>query len=182
MAQKTFIERVSLEAGAGYNLSISDFEEQSQNDFGGFRSFYLGANYHLTDLMGLRFSYANNAFEDKDDSSMGLTLHKFMAEATINIIQFIEIQPLDLEVVGHAGFGASLGKSSLSSDIDKMGNFQIGLMPKYQITDNFSIHLDATYVVNIRQNFNYNGLPAFQDNRHVTGEYFVFNAGVGVSF
>ena len=181
-AQRTFKDRISVEAGAGYNLPVSDTDDVKSADFAGFRSFYVGANYDLSELFGLRFTYANNSFEDKNDASMGLTIHKFMAEATIDIIESIEMQPNPFEVVGHAGFGASIGKSSSSSGADKMGNFQIGVMPKYQITDNFSIHLDVAYVINISQNYNYNGLQAFMNNETGTGKYFVFNAGIGIRF
>lgn len=181
-AQQTFIERFSIEAGAGYNLPISDADNVKSSDFAGFKSFYVGANYDLSDLFGLRLTYGYNEFEDKNDKSMGLTLHKFMAEATFNIIEAIEMQPNPFEVVGHAGVGGSLGKSSSLSGTDKMGNFQIGLMPKYHITDNFSIHFDASFILNFSQNYDYNGLQAFKNNDAGTGKYFLFNAGIAVRF
>lgn len=180
--QDSFKQRLSLEAGAGYNIPVSPNNEISTTNFGGFRSFNLGVHYALNDMMGMRFTYGYNAFEDKDDSSMELTLHKFMAEGTFNIIQWIEMMRNPFEVMAHAGAGVSLGKSKLSSGIDKMGTIQVGVMPLYRITNNFSLHFDASYVLNIRQNYFYNGQQSNSDGSHVIGEYFLLNLGLGVSF
>ena len=178
----TFVERLSFDASAGYIIPIAPDNGLSTSDFAGFRNFYVAANYELTDLWGLRLSYANNGFQDKNDSSLGVTHHKFMLEGTFNIIEWFEMQRKPLEVVLHGGAGMSLGKSKMSSDLDKMGTLQIGVMPLYRITDNFSLHLDATYVVNIKQNYGYNGLSSKMDSNDVTGSYFVMNFGLGVSF
>ena len=179
---KSFAERVSIEAGAGYLIPVSPDEGISSSDFAGFRNFYVGANYELTDLWGLRFTYANNSFQDKNDSSLGVTHHKLMAEGTFNIIEWIEMQRNPFEVIAHAGAGLSFAKSKLTSGVDKMGSIQIGVMPLYRITNNFSIHFDATYVINLKQNYGYDGKQASADGSDVTGEYFNMNFGLGVRF
>ncbi|NLZ94303.1 MAG: outer membrane beta-barrel protein [Bacteroidales bacterium] len=179
MAQKkTFMEHITLEVGGGYNMPVApSYESISLSDYAGFRSFYLGANYDINELVGLRFTYGNNGFRDSDDSSLGLTHHKLMAEATFNIIRFIEMTYNPFEVMLHGGAGLSFGKSKQVSGIDKMGTFQLGLMPQYRITDNFRIHLDATYVINLKQNYFYEG-SSFDD----TGEYIMINLGIGYRF
>ena len=179
-SNKVLAERFSLEAGAGYLIPISPDDGISSNDYAGFRNFYVGANYELTDLWGLRMTYANNTFQDKNDSSLGVTYHKLMAEGTFNVIEWIEMQRSPFEVVAHAGAGVSFAKSKLSSGTDKMGSFQVGVMPLYRITDNFSIHFDATYVINVKQNYGYDGKQSNADGSHVTGEYFNVSLGVGV--
>ncbi len=179
---KTFVERLSFEAGAGYLVPLSEIEGLSSSDFSGFRNFHVAANYELTDLWGLRFSYANNSFQDKNDSSMGLTLHKFMLEGTLNVIEWIEMQRNPFEVIIHGGAGMSLGKSKQSSGSDKMGTLQIGVMPLYRITDKVSIHLNAEYVANLKQNYGFDGKQFYSDGSHGTGEYFVMNFGLGLTF
>lgn len=181
--EKSFINRITLEAGGGYNIPVSpDRDDISTNNFSGLRGFYLGANYDLSTIAGLRFSYANNSFQDKDDSSMGLTHHKFMAEGTINVIQWIEMVQNPFEVIAHAGVGFSLGKSKLSSGVDKMGTFQVGLMPVFRITNHISIHGDIAYVLNLRQNHFYDGRQSTIDGSQTSGEYFMFNLGLGFRF
>lgn len=178
----TFMQRVSLEAGVGYNIALSPDNDNSASDFAGFRNFNLGANYAINDLVGLRFTYGNASFQDKDDSSMGLTLHKFMAEGTFNIIQLIEKSSNPFEVVAHAGAGLSFGKSKLLSGIDKMGTLQAGIMPLYRISNNLSLHFDATYVLNIRQDHYFNGQQFNSTSKENTAGYLMLNLGVGVSF
>ena len=181
--QKTFFERVTLEVSGGYSLPVSPSRsDASLSNFAGFRNFSLGANYELSNLAGLRFTYGNHMFEDKNNSSMGVTHHKLMAEGTFNIIESIEMIRAPFDVMAHAGAGISLGKSKLTSDVDKMIALQIGLMPRYRITNNFSVHADATYVVNFSQDYFYDGGTASKDNKQETGNYFMLNIGVGYSF
>lgn len=179
MAQeKTFMQHITLEAGGGYNLPVAPSRDNtSLSDYAGLKSFYLGANYEINELGGLRFTYGNNSFSDSDNSSLGLTHHKFMAEGTFNIVEFIERISNPFEVVLHGGLGISLGKSKQTSGIDKMGTVQVGLKPQYRITNNFSIHLDATYVMNFKQNYFYDG-TSLDD----TGEYLLISLGVGYRF
>ncbi|NLC50162.1 MAG: hypothetical protein GX762_07340 [Bacteroidales bacterium] len=181
--QKTFIERVKLEVSGGYSIPVSPTRNgASLSDFAGFRNFMVGANYELSNVAGLRFSYGNHMFEDSNNSSMGVTHHKLMAEGTFNILEYINKTRDPFEVIAHVGAGLSLGKSKLSSDIDKMSTLQIGLMPQYRITNNFSIHLDAIYVVNFKQDYFYDGGPASVDNKQQTGGYMMLNLGLGYSF
>ena len=181
-SEMKFVDRVALEAGAGYLIPMSPDQGISTSDYAGFRNFYVGANYEFTNLLGLRLTYANNSFQDTNDSSLGLTHHKFMAEGTFSIIESIDMAPNPFEVLAHAGAGFSLGKSKQTSGIDKMGTLQVGLMPMYRITDNFSLHFDATYVINLKQNYGYNGKQAKAGGGNVTGEYFNVSVGVKVGF
>ncbi len=175
--EKTFIQRLSLEAGGGYSMPVSPSRDNiSLSDYSGFRSFYVGANYKLSDLAGLRFTYGNNAFQDTNNSSMGVTYHKFMAEGTFNIIQSLEKSQTPFELILHGGAGISLGKSKQTSGSDKMGTLQIGIMPQYNITNNISVHVDATYAYNLKQDHFFDGSAMI--NGHDTGQYFMIGAGI----
>ena len=177
----TFMQRISFDASAAYNLPVSSsFKDFKGSDYAGFRNFNFGANYAINNLWGLRFTYGYNSFEDKNDSSMGLTLHKLMAEGTFNILRSINMQENPFEIVGHAGAGVSFGKSSVTSGLDKMGTFQVGLMPMYRISKNLSLFVDATYVVNISQNYGFNGQSAMDKNGSATGEYSFINLAAGL--
>lgn len=176
----TFIQRVSLDASVAYIHPVSLYEGFNGSDFLGFRSLSVGSSYALNNLWGMRMSYGLNSFKDKDYTSKGFTIHKFMVEATFNILQCIVPKDNPFNIVAHTGAGMSLGVSSLSDDIDKMGTIQAGIMPMYRISNNLSLLLDATYVVNYHQNYNYNGEKAYEDFRHVTGKFFSFNLGVGL--
>ncbi len=179
--EKTFIQRIALEAGGGYSLPLSPSSNNtSLGDYATFKSFNLGANFELTELVGLRFTYGNNSFEDTNNSTLGVTYHKFMAEGTFNIIQSIERIQNPFEIMLHGGAGLSFGKSKQSSGVDKMGTLQIGLMPQYYITHNLSIHADATYVVNLKQDNFYDGTA--MPNGDDIGQYLMINLGVAYNF
>ena len=179
--EKTFIQHITLEAGAGYNLPVSPSRNNTtMSDYAGFKSFYVGANYEFTNLVGMRFTYGNNSFQDTNNSSLGVTHHKFMAEATFNILQAIQKTQSPFEIMAHGGAGFSFGKNKQSSGTDKMGSLQIGLMPKYHITDNFSVLVDATYVFNFKQDNFYDGTTML--NGDDTGQYLMVNLGVAYSF
>jgi hypothetical protein len=181
--QKTFIERVKLEVSGGYSIPVSPIRNgASLSDFAGFRNFMVGANYELSNVAGLRFTYGNHMFEDTNNSSMGITHHKLIAEGAFNVLEAINKTRDPLEVIVHAGAGISLGKSKLTSDIDKMGVLQFGLMPQYRFSDNLSIHVDASYVVNFKQHYFYDGASISIDDKQHTGGYMLLNVGLGYSF
>ena len=178
---KTFMQRVTLEVGGSYNIPLSPSKDNtSMSDYASLKNFNLGANYQISPLAGLRFTYGFNGFEDTNNSSHGITMHKLMAEGTFNIVHAIQQEYSPFEVMLHGGAGLSFGAIKQSSGTDKMGSLQIGLMPKYQIDDNFSVHLDATYVVNFKQNNFFDGgaMPSGDD----TGQYLMLGLGVAYTF
>lgn len=179
--KSSFLDKVKLEAGWGLNVPTAPNEGISRMDYSGVGSFYVGANYELNTLWGMRGTYAYNKFEDKNDSSFGSTHHKLMAEATYNIIRSIQDngqQPFEL--FGHAGFGLTFGSSELVSGTDMMGTFQVGVLPTYHVSNRISIQLDAACVVNFNQDYGYHGGPAKLNGKSTTGSYFVANIGVAV--
>ncbi|SFJ27995.1 hypothetical protein [Myroides guanonis] len=177
-----FLANTTFELGWGYNIPMSPTDGIKAGDFSGVNSLYVGAHYQLDDFWGLRGTYAYNGFKDKDNSDFGLTFHKFMLESTFNISKAISgvSTQTPFEVLSHTGLGISVGKSELKSGSDNIGNVQIGLMPRYNITDKISVHLDATYVINFSQNYGYNGGPAVENGDSATGGYFTANLGVAL--
>lgn len=180
--KSSFLQQFSLEAGSGYHYPFSPAISISTSDYAGFRGFYVGANYAITDLWGTRITYANNTFMDKNDKSNKFTIQKITAEVSFNLLQSINSQQNPFKILAHSGLGISGGKGQKMSDIDKMVNFQIGLMPLYRISKNFNILLDATYVLNIRQNQGYNGLYVNENIKNVVGSYLMLNMGLGINF
>ena len=179
--KSSFLDKVKLEAGWGYNLPLEPKEGVMAPDYAGVGSFFIGANYELNALWGVRGTYAYNKFEDKNDSSFGSAHHKLMAEATFNVFRAIEDngkQPFEL--FGHAGLGLTFGSSELVSGTDMMGTFQIGLLPTYHISEKVSVQLDAVYVMNFNQDYGYHGGPAKFNGKSTTGSYLIANIGVAV--
>lgn len=119
---------------------------------------------------------------NKYDNSAKFTIQKVVTEATFNLLQAIHSQQKPFEIVAHSGVGLSAGKGSYLSDIDKMVNIQIGLMPVYWITKNLNIVFDANYVINLAQNQGYDGHYVHEDVKRVIGSYLLLNIGLGIKF
>lgn len=181
--QSDIWSKIRLEAGWGYNLPTAPTSGITASDFAGVKSFYGGVKYELDDVWGIRGTYAFNSFEHKNDKDFGLDVHKLMAEATYNILQASGTDfAHTFDVEAHAGLGLSLADSKVSSGSDKMVSFQVGVMPQYKITDNVSVLLDASYVINLGQNYNYAGVHAKENGKGTTGGYFTANIGIAVKF
>lgn len=178
----SFLEQFSVEVGSGYHIPFSPSKDITTQDYAGINGFYLGAAYGITDAWGIRMTYSNNTFANKNDKSIKLTIQKVMAEATFKILQSIRSEETPFEIVAHTGLGVSLGKGAFLSDTDKMANVQFGLMPVYQITNNISILLDVSYILNFRQNQGYDGQYVYKDIRDVTGSYLQSSIGIGLRF
>ncbi len=177
--QSDFLARTTLEAGLGYHRPTAPSDKITTSDFAGFKSFYVGGLYEIDELWGLRATYAYNAFEHKDEKAAGLKIHKVVAEVTLNVISTIQQQvSTPFEVMAHAGLGLSLAKSDIKSGSDLMANVQAGLMPKYHISEQWSLLVDASYVLNFSQNYGYQGAAAQISGKSAIGGYFLANLGV----
>ncbi|MEG1377821.1 MAG: transporter, partial [Myroides sp.] len=95
---------------------------------------------------------------------------------TYNIFAGINgmMQPFD--VTAHAGFGLASGNSESLSGNDIAGVAQIGIMPKYNFTSQFSVFIDGTFVNQFSQDYGFNGTAIKQGS----GSY--FNVGLGVQY
>src|SRR5699024_735209 len=112
----------------------------------------------------------------------GLQIHKLMAEAGLNLIEMMKASTggshSNFEVMAHAGGGLSLGFPKQTSTSDKMVSFQVGLMPKYMITDHLTLQLDGVFVYDLFRDRAYNGGSIPSGN----GSYFFANIGVAYRF
>ena len=171
------INKISLEAQYGLNSALSPNEGITTSDFSGFKFFQFGLNYHINDIWGVRGSFAMSNFQHKDVNEAGVKYSKLTLEATYNIFTAVNqgtLQPFD--VSAHAGFGLGLGKSETLSGEDMVGIAQIGIMPKYNFTEQFSVFIDGTFVNQFSQDYGFNGIGIKQGS----GSY--FNVGLGVQY
>ncbi|WP_430615305.1 transporter [Flavobacterium sp. JP2137] len=175
--QGDFWSRSAVEAGWGYQLPKAPTAGMEAKDYANFQSFYVGGRFELSDIWGLRGTYAYHAFEHQDDAELGLTIHKLTAEMTVLLMQAIQQQSSEpFEIMAHAGLGLSTGKSARQSSSDLMPNLQAGLMTIYQLGSQWSMHLDATYVFNFSQDLDYSGAAAL--SKSTTGNYFAASLGI----
>jgi len=176
--ESSFLDKVTLEAGYGYNLAFSP-DNVDRTDVSGLNTIQLGANYQLNNLWGVRGTYSNTTFKHKDFSNHGVNYNKLTAEATYQVLQAINSQITKFDVMAHAGFGLNFGKSKATDATDAMGNFQIGLKPQYNVSDRVGIFLDGTYIMNFSQNVGYDGY-SIPGEDSTTGGYVTGLIGVSI--
>lgn len=176
--QETFLSKVRLEAAYGYNQALSP-DNVDRTDVSGVNTLQLGANYQINSLWAVRGTYSNTTFKHKDFDDAGINYNKLTAEAVFEVLQAIRPSESKFQLAAHAGFGLNFGKSKATDVNDNIGNFQIGLMPKYNITNRIGVFLDGTYIMNFSQNLGYNGL-SIPGEDSTTGSY--ATALIGVSF
>lgn len=157
-----FFDKIKLEAAWGLSVPIIPTKNTSVSDFIGLDSFYVGTNYALNETWGVRGTYAYNHFENRQDSDIQLTIHKFMAELTLSLGSLLSENIFysdynDFDIITHAGIGVSLGKRKINSGNDWMRSIQIGVMPTYRVLKKISVHFDLTYVINTLQNYTFSG-------------------------
>jgi len=177
--QESFLNKVSLEAGYGYNLAVSP-DNIDAATVSGFNTVQLGATYQLNTLWGVRGTYANTTFKDKDVSRAAINYNKITLEATFNMVEAISgVTNSPFEVVAHAGFGLNFGKSETIDAVDKIANAQIGIKPQYQITNRVAVFVDGAYIMNLKQNYGFNGMH-IPGESETTGSYITGLVGVAV--
>ena len=177
-----FFNHVTLEAGYGFNQALMP-DNVDRTDVSGLKTMQLGANYQIDELWGVRGTYSNTQFQDKNNDDLGINYNRITAEATFGVLKAI-YGPEDKEVsrfdiVAHSGFGLNFGKSKANDSKDTMGNWQIGLKPEYKISNNVGIFVDGTYIMNFKQNIGYNGL-SIAGEKETTGSYVTALIGLSI--
>lgn len=179
--ENPLLDNLSLELGYGYNLAINPVAPVSSSDVSAFSSAHAGATYHIDKVWGVRGTYMYNQFKVENVEDQKLQIHKLALEATFDITEAIQKRTTSnykkgFAVEAHAGAGLSMGKSGYPKRGDDfMANVQIGVLPVYNIDNNWAVFADATFTQYIKQNFNFNGQRA--DNN---GQTATFNIGVRV--
>lgn len=177
-----FWDKTAVEVSYGYAMPISPTANIEAKDYNSFKNFQGGINYNINELWGVRLSYAYQDFTNKNNSKLGVVYNKFMAEATFNITQALNNgsfykNPNAFELLAHAGIGASFANRAMDNATNKMANAQIGLKPSYNLSNRVSIFLDATYVTNFNQAYEFSGTSIYGGT---TGSYLAANVGVQV--
>lgn len=180
--QSSFLDNISLEAGYGYNMALSPDNIETA-DVSGFNTLQLGANYQINTLWGVRGTYSNTTFQHKDNADASINYNKLTFEGTFNVMEAVNSSAYPatsaFQLLAHTGVGLNFAKSNVTDKTDRMGNFQIGIKPQYNISNRIGVFLDGTYIMNFKQNYGFNGM-AIPGESETTGSYVTGLIGVAV--
>src|SRR5690606_19498596 len=111
---------------------------------------------------GLKAQYAKHVFADKENTSQGMIQHKVTLEAVYNIGEVFNFNYKFYEnfaLLMHAGVGFSTLNPKGLTEYSYVANIQGGLTPLIRLSDKMALYLDGTLVVNVGQEYSYNGQP-----------------------
>lgn len=181
--KKGFSERFSLEAGYGYVMPMGTLEEGEAQDYADFKNFVIGGHYLFTDMIGARFTYNYSGFDHPDRAELGSKYHRFTLAATYDVYGAIVGKEFPyrfhkkFDGIIHAGAGVSLSEPDRDkSQLDTGVGIQVGIQPKYYVTDNLAVFLDASYIMNLMKDFSIDGAQIDKGNTTFV------TATVGVSY
>lgn len=156
-AQRTY-DQYSLEAGYGLSHGMSKGENSNITNF---QHFDVGFRYMFNEYYGIKFDYGNDSFRvDEGGSKEGSNYHRFTVSGVYNIGRALDLPYITgdwVNLIGHAGLGYSALQSTRKAGIDNIGNVVVGLRPQFWISDQFAAHVDASYVFNFTQHYNFDG-------------------------
>jgi len=170
-------DQYTLEAGYGLGVSgkpgITDFAHYN-----------VAFRYMIDDYWGFKLDYGSDTFRTDTNPEMGVDYNRFSAQAVYNLGRTLNLTNYSdtwFNVLVHGGLGYSNLKSVVTGRTDNAGNVMLGVTPQFKITDQFALHLDAAYIVNISQHYDYDGTS----HNVKAAESFIgsqFNLSFGLTF
>ena len=167
----------SLEGGYGVGIS-------SRSAVSGQGHFEFGARYMFNEYIGIKADYGQDKFSTKTGVETGSTYQRVSLQAVYNVgraLYFPDYTDGLVNALVHAGAGLSRIESTVLNDDDRIGNVIVGVTPQLFITRNLTLHADLSYVVNIRQHYDFDGYQHFKDDVAKPFVGGLLNASVGLT-
>ncbi len=174
--------QISIEASYGLNhpLSPSSSSGLKASEFSEFKHFDIGGRYMVSRIYGVKLSYAYDRFQ-WDATSLAINYHRVGVEAVVNLAEVFNFsfnRQRSFQIQTHAGIGVTFAKPKRDLKSEKIGNLMIGITPLIRITDRIAITTDLSYIVNLKQHYDYGGTLVDSDGDSKTGSFLNFTVGL----
>ncbi|NMH87627.1 hypothetical protein [Flavivirga algicola] len=188
--------KLSIEAGYGFNIPISPKDDISTSDYLLPNHVDLGVRYMFDEYFGLKMRYANDRFRDKKDKNIGNGYHRLGIEAVYNLSSRLDLFNNNFNILFHAGIGVTyafpgaikrfknggeftFGLTPYNTKrYERIGNLIFGLTPQIRLSDDMALTFDMAYVVNTQQQYSYSGELLYINRRKVQGGFVNFTVGL----
>jgi hypothetical protein len=190
-AQSTNFNKFSIETSYGLNHPLApveilrSYDGIDAADFSEFKHFDLGARYMVNSVYGVSLKYAYDRFQ-YDGSNLATSFYRIGAEAVINVTKLLNTsfnRRRTIEIQAHGGVGLSIVQSKANTGIDRIGNIIVGVRPMFKISNSIALTTDLSYIVNIRQHYDYGGESFFSSEPDgLTGGFINFSVGLNFYF
>ncbi|WP_417365388.1 hypothetical protein [Flavobacterium beibuense] len=152
-------DQYSLEAGYGASIPVARFSDYSHYEFA-FR-------YMIDEMWGVKFDFGSDKFRKDNVPNYGSDYTRFSVQAVNNLARTLNLKnhsDTRFNLLAHAGLGYANIKSMRYAGKDNIGLIMLGITPQVRITDWVAFHLDATYIMNFSQDYDFNGERYSKEN------------------
>ena len=146
-------DQYSLEAG--YGLAVS-----GDPGISGFTHFDAGFRYMVDEYWGIKFDFGFDKFRTGSNPELGTDYNRYSVQGVYNLGRTLDLSRSTngyMNMLVHGGLGYSSLKSINLSGTDNIGHILVGVTPQLYISDSFALILDASYILNFSQHYDFEG-------------------------
>ena len=181
--------KLSFELGSGFSKPFSNISSDVESTFMAAPNWNMGIRYMFNSNFGLKGSFNYDSFEEK---GIGSKHNRFNLDAYYNIGNWFDLNYVSnssVALYSHIGAGATYINSKVKGlrvgyipGWERQINFNIGFSPRFRMNDIMSLYTDLSYIMAMKQHYNYSGEPIINAGSSGTsGSHFTFNIGLSFS-
>lgn len=171
----------SVEASAGVHVPLGPTDGISRSKYIGFKQFQLSARYMFNEKYGLKGHYANNRFQPRGESDLGIGYHRVGVEGVLNVGRVLNVSPRIRErvaLLAHLGGGITFAYPESTDSAEHIGNIMVGFTGLVKLSPRMALSGDITLVNSVLQHYGYDGAqldPGFEGD---SGSFVNVSAGI----
>lgn len=182
-SQTTNFNKLSIEIAYGLNhpTSPSDNSGFDAGDFSEFKHVDIGGRYMFSPLFGGKLSYSYDRFQYENTSVLAITYNRISLEAVVNLARVFNFsfnRQRKFQIQAHTGAGITFAQPKSIDKYEKIGSLIIGLTPLFKVSDRFAITTDFSYIINLKQHYDYGGILIDPNYNSITGGFINFTIGL----
>lgn len=165
-------EKTTIEINGGFKEFTTSSKDMLTVD--------IGTRYMFNEVVGLKLNIGYNQYVRPTEQNSHVYFSTI--EGVIDFGELLRIKEMTktFNVLGHIGGGIGLHKGNHFSSFDKFGISILGITPKFNVTERWSILVDASMQWNIRQHYRFNG--DWFDGHNSQGVNFTGTLGLQYAF
>ena len=171
----------ALETVYGLGIPLSTVSKISDDAFVSKTHFGAGLRYMFNQYWGLKTQVSINQFRGND--GLGIDFVGGDLQMVYNLGEALAIPDATnqlLELYLHSGFGAGYSKSIPQNRRERVGQYILGISPRFCLNNTVALLFDFSYVYNLKQHFYFDGTYANENGSYTTGSYMVLAVGIAL--
>lgn len=142
-------EKTTIEINGGFKEFTTSSKDMLTVD--------IGARYMFNEVVGLKLNIGYNQYVRPTEQNSHVYFSTLQGVIDFGELLGIKEMTKTFGVLGHIGGGIGLHKGNHFSSFDKFGIAILGLTPKINLSDRWSILVDGSIQWNVRQHYRFNG-------------------------